>query len=191
MIKEIKESIYDIIKRVIIAVKDRDSLYLKKISNYTIHNASIFQEEDSISIAVIIYALSKIIERNRFKETKGWARAYSDITKKLKDAHSYLSKGDYKSYRNIIKKLFKTINKLDNKLALYLQEIIEKSKIKKGSIIYEHGISLERVAELMGMSRWELMNYVGKTRIIDAEKGITNIRSRLKFARKLFEVNAK
>ena len=64
----------DIIKRDIIAVltdlagilkerKDIDVSGIKLLSNHVIHNASVFQDEDSISIAILIYSLSKIIER--------------------------------------------------------------------------------------------------------------------------------
>ena len=46
------------------AKEEKDPMELKELSNNTIHNASVFQDECSVSIAVLIYALSKIIERN-------------------------------------------------------------------------------------------------------------------------------
>ena len=78
------------------------------------------------------------------------------------------------------------IGKIDEKLELYIEEVIEKSKIKKGSIIYEHGISVGKVAELLGLSTWELMNYIGKTTIADAGRERINVERRLAFARELF-----
>ena len=41
--------------------KQKHTMELKELSNNTIHNASVFQDECSVSIAVLIYALSKII----------------------------------------------------------------------------------------------------------------------------------
>ena len=60
----------EIVKRDILAVlndlagilkvkEESDAAQIKELSNHVIHNASIFQEEDSVSIAILIYALSK------------------------------------------------------------------------------------------------------------------------------------
>src|SRR3989338_4937323 len=67
---------HDIIKRDIIAVltelveilkvkEESDMVQMKELSNHVIHNASVFQDEDSVSIAILIYSLSKIIERKQ------------------------------------------------------------------------------------------------------------------------------
>jgi len=188
MQESVKTTIEDILEQTIRAVELRDTLSLKKLSNYTIHSASIYQDEYSISIAVVLYSLSKIIERHRFGETETWEKIYEDFIEKLQKAHALLKNDNFSSYHNIMKQIFKKISKVDTEIALYIEEVIEKSKINKGSRLYEHGISLARVAEILGITEWELMNYVGKTQIIDAEKGITNIKSRLQFARKLFNV---
>ena len=67
---------HDIIKKDILTVltelveilkvkEEGDISEIKELSNHVIHNASIFQDEDSISVAILIYALSKIIERKQ------------------------------------------------------------------------------------------------------------------------------
>ena len=181
-----KNTIMSVLDRVIPYVKEKDSVGLKDISDETIAYGSIFQDEDSISIAVVTYALSKIIERCHFQEPKHWKNFHQHIVDYLKSASASLKKNNVKSYRNSIKNLFDIIENLDNKLALYIQEVVEKAKIKKGSLIYEHGISLSRVSELLGISNWELMNYVGNTQIIDSEKEILGSIDRLNFTRKIF-----
>lgn len=188
MLEHVKTTIADVLEQTIRAVELRDTLSLKKLSNYTIHNASIYQDDCSISIAIIIYSLSKIIERHRYAETETWAQVYEDFIEKLQKASNLLKKNNYSGYHAIIKQIFRRISKVDSEIALYVEEVIEKSKINKGSRIYEHGISMAQVAAILGISEWELMNYVGKTQIIDAEKGITNVKSRLKFARALFNL---
>jgi len=188
MQETVKTTIMDVLTLTVRAVELRDTASLKKISNYTIHNSSIYQDEYSISLAVILYSLSKIIERNRYKETETWVLVYEYFIDRLKKALKALKENKQTLYDAIIQQIFKKIAKVDSEIALYVEEVIEKSKINKGSKIYEHGISLARVAEILGISEWELMSYVGNTQIIDLEKGIPSVRSRLKFARGIFNV---
>ena len=180
----IKKDILSILSEVIsiLEVKEeKDVRELRELSNRTVHNSSIFQDEDSISIAIVVYSLSKVIERKENID-------YKTIIYLLKNSKGCLLKDDVKGYRNNIKKTFNFISRIDSKLKLYVEELVEKSKIKKGSRIYEHGISLARVAELLGISEWELMSYVGKTQIIDAEKEKFDVRARLNFARNIFGI---
>lgn len=161
--------------------EEKDIIELKELSNHTIHNASIFQDEDSVSIAILIYSLSKVIERK-----------YGEINLKpildlLIAASDYLKKDGIEDYRKTIKKLFSLISKIDSKLKLYIEEVIRQAQIKKGSQLYRHGISLARAAEILGISQWELMSYTGHTKIIDATKEAIDIKSRLNFTRSLFK----
>jgi len=160
--------------------EERDISDVRELSNHTIHNASIFQDEDSVSIAILIYSFSKIMERQQ-KEL-----SYKPFISLAQKAYFYLSKDNVNAYRFSIKKLFSFVSAFDKQLELYIEEVISQAQIKKGSKIYEHGISLARVAEIIGISQWELMNYVGKTTITDSNP-LTDIKNRLKFARSLFK----
>ena len=70
----------------------------------------------------------------------------------------------------MIRNILKHIGRIDDKLKLYIDDVLDKAKIVKGSTLYEHGVSIGRAAELLGISQWELMSYVGKTKIIDRYK---------------------
>ena len=181
----------EIIKKDLIAVlsdlldilkskEEKDIFEIRNLSNHTIHNASIFQDEDSVSIAVLIYSLSKIIER------KYRSFNYSSVMPQLRGAIIYLKKGNIDSYRNTIKNIFKLISTIDTKLKLYIEDVIKQAEIKKGSRLYEHGISMARAADILGISEWELMFYTGKTRIADMPLEPVNVVERLKLARRLF-----
>ncbi len=183
----VKKRIIEISKDILNAVIKKDNIKLKTLSNYTIHNASIFQDEDSISIATLTYSLSKIIERYEYKETKEFLNFHKNITSGLKTLRKELINDNIQIYKDILKNLFEEIEKFDHKLALYVQRVIEKSKIKKGAAMFEHGISLARVADLLGISRWDLMNYVGKTTVFDFGK-TPSAKERLNFTRKLFSL---
>lgn len=182
MDKIIKKDILSIISKTIEILntkEEKDIIELKELSNHTIHNASIFQDEDSVSIAILIYSLSKVIER-KFGELD-----FKPILNLLNSASNCLKKDCADGYRKTIKNLFSLISRIDSKLKLYIEEVIKQAQVKKGSQIYRHGISIERAAEILGISQWELMNYIGHTKITDAETK-ADIKSRLSFTRRLF-----
>ncbi len=159
--------------------EEKDVAELRELSNHTIHNASIFQDEDSISIAILIYSLSKVIERREGKLN------YKVLLKLIRDAKENLGQNRVDGYRKMIKRLFSFISTIDSKLKLYIEEVINQAEIKKGSKLYAHGISLGRAAEILGVSQWELMFYIGKTRI-DVKGGV-GVKDRLNYARSLFK----
>ena len=65
MKEEIRKDLLKVLEKVVPALRSEDSRELKWLSNNTIHNAGIFQDRDSVSLAVILYSLSKIFERPR------------------------------------------------------------------------------------------------------------------------------
>ncbi len=178
MIEEVKRDILSVLRDAEAAAIKRDSLHLKEISSHTVHNSSIFQDEDSISIAVVIYSLSKICERND--------SSLDAASRMLKHARVHLQKDEIHRYKHVIRKLAQFISRLDSKFSIYVQDVFDQAEIKKGSRLYYHGISLGQSASLLGVSQWELMSYVGKTQMIDNSERIGNVRQRIGFARKLF-----
>ena len=80
----IRNDILAVLRRLaeILEVKEeKDTLEIKELSNRVIHDASIFQDDDSVSVAVLVYALSKIIERagNDFD----YSAVYSSLKKSI------------------------------------------------------------------------------------------------------------
>jgi hypothetical protein len=174
----VKEDIITILGEAILIIKSKEIYGLRDLSDHVIHNASIFQDEDSISTAVIIYALFKL-----FKSTSTIDKS---IVLHLEKARLNLAAGDEEEYKKTIKRLFSLITQKDSKTRIYVKEVIEHALIKKGSRIFEHGISLGRVSDLLGISQWELRNYVGQTNISDSFDDFTDVRKRIKFTRKIF-----
>lgn len=165
----------------ILKVRERqDIAEIKKLSNHTIHNASVFQDEDSVTVAVLVYALAKVLERH-----PGMVD-YNRIFEQLVKAKDFLYKNKEEDYRAAIAITFTWISRLDDKLKMYIQEVVKEARIKKGSKIYEHGISIARTAEMMNISQWELMNYIGKTGMTDKGEDLRMIKNRIEFARSLF-----
>ncbi|MEK6849763.1 MAG: hypothetical protein AABY01_04310, partial [Nanoarchaeota archaeon] len=59
----IKEDILSVLKKAIEALKSGNFIVLDELSNHTIHDASIYQDEDSTSTAILMYTISKVMQR--------------------------------------------------------------------------------------------------------------------------------
>ena len=188
MKEESKEALVKVFQRLKSATISGNSQSLKNIAKYALDTASVFQNKKVLSVAVIAYAIVKLIERNKIIQTNLPISVYRDIIQKLEDTSKNLSQGKIPQYERNIKELFKFIGKLDDKLPVYIEEVVNKAKIKKGFLLHEKGISLSRAAHMMGISQWELMDYIGKTQISEHISKKVDIRSRLEFTKGLFNI---
>jgi hypothetical protein len=184
-----KENILRILKETKEAVKNNDSLKLKELSNQTIHTASITQDPDNISLAVVVYSLSKIIERKSYQDFKGWDKFYKSIIFSFDNLLEATKKNDSGKIKNSLLAIQKIISGLSGNLKIYIQDVFRKAQINKASKIYEHGISMEQTAHLLGITLFELASYAGqKPEIANAPLSKTlDIKSRIKTAEDLFK----
>ncbi len=179
--KAVKKDLVRILKKSQRYINSGDSKKLKSISDDAVHNLTIYQDEDSLSLAVILYAISKLLERWGFdSEHAEQARVL------LGSAQFSVEHDEVLEYREKMKNLFEFISTVEKESKIYVEKVIEKAQIKKGSSIYAQGISVARVADLFGIGQWELLNYIGKTRIHDEIEHKSDVAERLRFARSLF-----
>jgi len=179
MNETVQKDLIDIISKAIGILKSGNPFELRELSNHTIHNASIFQDEDSVSIAVIIYSLSKIIAHDLRRKGR-----FIDL---LERAGKFMRTNRIDEYRTITKKIMGLISSIDSRFSRYVDDVITQAQIKKGSKIYDHGISLGQAASILGISQWELMQYAGHTRTADAGYERPDVIEKIKFTRRLFE----
>jgi len=185
---KVKEGLKQILEKSVRILKKEDVDGLDTLSIKAVENASIYQDKDSIQLAVIVYALTKIAHRSETIPGH-WSKIHKDIEKYLGKAMRFLEKDNEVIYRNIIKKVFRIIGEFDEKLKLYIDDVLDKARIVKGSKIYERGVSIGRASELLGISQWELMSYVGKTKIVDQYKEeVISPELRIDHAKKIFGV---
>lgn len=178
MREEVRDDILKILRRVVKILEKGYYNQLKALSNHTVHNASIFQDKDSISIAVVTYALEKIVDSPSLDLT-----AFKTVFRQaLKD----LRQEKVEAYRATIGNLFKMIMDTDQRLKLYIDHVIDFALIKKGSKIYDHGISLAQTASLLGINQWELMEFLGTTTVVDSFQEEVGVKRRLQTAREIF-----
>jgi len=182
------DNVLRILKETKIALEKNDSFTLKGLSNQTINTASLAQDPDNIAVAVIVYSLSKIIERINYRQLPGWKKFYKNLLLYLDKSIQDIEEKNYDKFREDFKNIRGSIENLSGKLKKYVKEVFRNADINKASRIYEHGISMEQTASLFGVSLYDLANYAGKTGISDVPENYTNdTKSRIKLAMEMFE----
>lgn len=170
------------------AVSTGDSAAIKNLSNQTNNTAALTQDPDNIAAAVIVYALSKIIEREDYRGLPGWKKFYETYISCIDKIIISVEERDDKSYREHIKMLRKAIDNLSGKLKQYIQDVFRKASINRASKLYEHGLSMEITSRLLGVSLFELADYAGSKETTDIPQTKTvDVRTRIKFAMEIFE----
>ena len=186
MEKEVRDDILAILKRTIEILKEReekDVLELKELSDHTVHDASIYQTIDTMEMAIVVYSLYKFLDRRVPIPEK----LYQQLQKELATAYDSLIINDLHTYNEHTQGLFEIIRKIDQSMPTYVQEVIDKARITKGNKLFEHGLTAKRAAEIMGVTEWELLSYIGKTTTIDKYKmGGISVKKRLGYAEELF-----
>ena len=182
-----KENVLKILEGTKKAIDKEDIVELKSLSDRTVHTASISQDPDNIAVAVIVYSLSKIIEREQYKQQSGWNKFYKTYIKAIDNLILAIKGNDDGKIKLQLETIRKEINALSGNLKKYIQDVFRKASINKASKIYEHGISLEQTANLLGISIWELASYAGqKTDDIISTKTL-DIKQRIKIAEDMFK----
>jgi hypothetical protein len=182
------ENVLRILKETRAALERNDSFNIRGLSNQTINTASLAQDPDNIAVAVIVYSLSKIVERLDYRQLPGWKKFYSNVLLYLDKSIKDIENKDYIRFREDFKMIRGSIENLSGKLKKYVKEVFRNADISKASRIYEHGISMEQTASLLGISQYELAEYAGRTGIPDMPENYTrDTKSRIKLAMGLFE----
>ena len=145
----------------------KDAFTLKELSNQTIHCSCTFQDTGSIDLAILIYSLSKLIERSDDQRIKNWPKLVDNISKIFDLAAHSLKNNNYKKYEKRLETALDMLKSSSVNLKPYIEEVIRKASINKASKIYEHGISLGQTSKLLGITQWELSEYTGQRSKID------------------------
>jgi len=168
------------------AVEKGDSARIKILSDQTNNTASLTHDPDNIAVAVIVYSLSKIVERENYRKLPGWKTFYNNYLKSIDNIILSLKNGEETKARKYLKSIREGIEKISGTLKGYIQDVFRKASINKASKIYEHGISMERTAKLLGVTMFELAGYAGqKTDDFSLTKTL-DVRQRIKVAEEMF-----
>lgn len=181
-----KEHIKNILDKTLKALKNYNSIELKDLSDQTIHTASITQDPDNIAVAVILYSLSKLIERTSYRSQKNWDKVLKKTIVGVEHCLDAINNNADDHLRKHLESLRKSLEGFSGSLKKYIEDVFRKASINKASKIYSHGISLEKTAKLLGVSLWELSEYAGqKVEDTDLQKTVST-KQRLKLAMEMF-----
>ena len=104
---EEKENILNILKQTKEAIKNRDALKLRELSNQTIHTVSIHKDTDNLSVAVIVYAIGKLMgEQSRNKHCTIFCQ---NASVSIDAAIRSLSKDDLNGFKNSLEQIIKSV----------------------------------------------------------------------------------
>jgi len=160
---------------------------IKNLSNQTIHSAAISQDPDNIIVAVLVYSIGKVMEREHYHTMPGWKEFYSIMIKNLDLAVSALEKDDVEKARTALGKIRESLNKISGDLSIYIRDVFAKARINKAFKLYEHGLSSEQTAKLLGVSLWDMATYIGQSSISNAKASISlPVKKRIKIAEDIF-----
>lgn len=184
-----KENILRILEETKQAIQDGNVIKLKELSNQTVHTSSITQDGDNIAVAVMVYALSKILERTQYKSLPDWEKLYKLMLDSINKLIIAINENNQKEIKKYLTSWRESIEKISGELKLYIQDVFRKAEINKASKIYEHGISMGKTANLLGITLFELASYAAqKPELAHVPLGHTlDVKSRIKLTEEIFK----
>lgn len=183
--KEI-EHVIDVLRNTQRALKNGDSYTLNQLSDQTIHQASLEQHTDSITIAVLIYSLNKIISKKSKVNQKKWNSFVSRFNNEIESSIRELKNKNIEEFTRHLEHA-KDLLAGETSFKTNIQEVLKKAALNKASRIYEHGISLAQTARLLDITQWELAEYIGQRSIPDNPYNETvDVKKRAKLALSFF-----
>ncbi|MCD6576052.1 MAG: hypothetical protein J7K73_02750 [Nanoarchaeota archaeon] len=189
MSDELCEDLLNTLREIKAALELRDAPKLKELSDHTIHCSSIYKDKRAIYIAMITYSLSKILEKSEVQRQH--SEELEDFMKGMDENFgaliTFLENRDFEKFSKAIVSMLKEISEFDTSFGRYVEDVLEFAKVQKGAKMYEHGLSLSSVAEMLGVSKWDLMKKVGETKFHEELQTPKDIRERFRKLKQLLE----
>lgn len=169
------------------AIRTHNSLKLKHLSDQTIHSASIYQHTDYIIIATLIYALSKLMEKENEIPKDKLLKFIKKCENNFNLGIDALKKSKQEAFLRYLEQTRKDLENVSIKMKPIIIDLLKKASINKASKLHEHGISLGQTAKLLGVNPWELSDYIGQKDNKNIKYNRTiNAKSRIKTAMEFF-----
>ena len=183
------DNIVRILKDTRKAIKENDVVSLRTLSNQTIHTAATSQDPDNIAIAVIVYTLGKLIEKGQNGERGKYEEIFKKVLIDMENLIAFLRVNNPEVVRKNLHSIRKHLEGGSEHFKVYIQDVFRKASINKASKIYEHGISMETTASLLGITMFDLASYSGQKQAIiqESEEKTISAKERIKIAMEIFE----
>lgn len=183
-----RENILRIFKETKEAISKCDFGKIGLLSNQTTNTASLTNDPDNIAAAVVVFALSKILENQDCKKLSGWDKFWNTCMDSIERIIESIGNKNDEEYRKNIEIIRMGIGRLSGKLKEYIKEVFRNASINKASRIHEHGISMERTARLLGITLYELSAYMGENKTSNeiSQNQAVDIKTRIKYVEDIF-----
>jgi len=158
---------------------------LRGLGNRLIREAAFKNDYAKAELGVICYALHKMESKSHFISNPNWHKIKEAILTSLLEAQNAAQNENAKELLQALKTTIKHINRVDNELGNYAQNIYEKAKVKQASLAYSYGLSIAQASSLTGADTKEVQNYIGFTTMPDEEPEIKTIAQRIKELKEL------
>ncbi|MDO8627921.1 MAG: hypothetical protein Q7K42_05625, partial [Candidatus Diapherotrites archaeon] len=143
--------------------KDQEILELKKFSNKTIEEAALKNDKLLAEISLIAYALHKLLSKVHVIESMKWIRIRNAIFTSLDKSIFMLRAKKIAKFEAELGKISTNINNFDRDLGNFVQNVLDKAKIKQASRAYSAGLSLSQAAYLTNADKKSVQQYIGQT----------------------------
>ena len=174
----IRQKLLSVLQNAYTLLQQNNAYQLSKLSNELIQYTSVYQDAYSVSTSVMLYSLAKTLNYGKISQ--------QEALPKIEKAIQHLEQKDDGGYERCIKDLLRLINRRDSHAQAYLRNVVELTQIKKSCAICANGISVGRAAEILGISRWDLMKQLGLTRLTETKEDRKDVETRLALVRRLF-----
>ena len=184
-----KKDVLEEITEAISAISQKRHADLHAISDHVLHAIIIYQDKEIVDLAVAIYSLDKILETEKYRAHKLMKPFVKKILELLRLAKKQLQQNNFSGYSMTLKGILASINSFGKSIRFYVDDLLHFARIKKGTKLYEHGLSFGRAAELAGVMKWELMPAIGETAVheqIPAAK--ESVENKIMHVKKIFGV---
>ena len=168
-----------VLRKIIEAFSKGDVFGLRGIANQAIEEAAISNDKDLAKLALLAYCTHKMASKEHIVRHDRWKEIKHDILFDLKKAEKSLKAGNEEESRKSLGAAIDSVKETDEKMGNYIQNLLEKAKVKYASDAYSFGLALGQAAELTGANKKDLLRYIGVTRIADRETVTMGIAKRL------------
>ena len=154
-----------------------DTKLLRNLSDKILIEGFIGKDNELIKLSIVVHSLSKICEKDYYKKDGVYWKTFVDKIQ--------LNLEEIANDKLQVSLLEKIIIELDEHFGRYKNNVLHRSKIRKGSTLYAWGVSLTLASQMVKVQEIELMKQIGRTKIVDEENQIKVISERLKDAEEI------
>jgi hypothetical protein len=173
-------SITPLLERLSGAFSAANPAALRELANAAIGTAALENDPLKAEIAVLTYALEKLLGKPHFQKERQWAAVMSGIARALSDAVGSAGRDDTEKVKKALAQIASRVSQIDAEYGHYLEDLVDKARVKQASTAYAFGLSLSQACILTGANKQELFSYIGYTRMHEETPPSASIRERVK-----------